>query len=132
MEKSIKSVIIIGENLRRTDGNEKNTSKKIENQEPRFSFFLTVFFLIVIILVIYPLINGLTISLNDEADTLLNGSDFLWPREFTLSNYRSLFARKGMLQSVLITVLWTLAGTAAGLTADILLAYLLSRKHFVL
>ncbi|CAI6086980.1 carbohydrate ABC transporter permease [Cohnella sp. JJ-181] len=82
------------------------------------------------VVTLYPFINILAISLNDSADTV-RGGIYLWPRSFTLDNYRTIFQYSNLLTAFGNSVLRTVLGTFAGLFSASLIAYSLSRKDFV-
>ncbi|PWV99684.1 carbohydrate ABC transporter membrane protein 2 (CUT1 family) [Paenibacillus cellulosilyticus] len=78
---------------------------------------------------LYPFINVLAISFNDSIDTV-RGGIYLWPREFTLKNYNTIFSYTSLLTGFKISVLRTLIGTLIGLMSASMLAYTLSRTDF--
>lgn len=84
---------------------------------------------LVLMITLYPFLNVLAISLNDSTDTV-RGGIYLWPREFTLENYRTIFSYSSLKQGFLITILRTLLGTLLGLISSSMLAYTLSRPDF--
>ncbi|MCM3040676.1 carbohydrate ABC transporter permease [Paenibacillus motobuensis] len=84
---------------------------------------------LVLMITLYPFLNVLAISLNDSTDTV-RGGIYLWPREFTLENYRTIFSYSSLKQGFLITILRTLSGTLLGLISSSMLAYTLSRPDF--
>lgn len=84
---------------------------------------------IILIITLYPFLNVLAISLNDSTDTV-RGGIYLWPREFTLENYKTIFGYTGLIQGFKVTILRTLSGTVLGLLSASMLAYTLSRPDF--
>ncbi|RUT46606.1 carbohydrate ABC transporter permease [Paenibacillus anaericanus] len=84
---------------------------------------------VILIITLYPFLNVLAISLNDSTDTV-RGGIYLWPREFTWENYKTIFGYTGLLQGFKITMLRTIAGTILGLISSSMLAYTLSRPDF--
>jgi len=93
---------------------------------------LLIYLLLIVIGVItlYPFINILAISLNDAADTV-KGGVYLWPREFTLDNYKTVFGYPQLLTAAKVSFLRTVIGTALSVFSSAMLAYTLSRKDFV-
>lgn len=83
----------------------------------------------VLVVTLYPFLNVLAISLNDSVDTV-RGGIYLWPREFTLENYRTIFAYDTLLQGAKVSVLRTLVGTILGVFSAAMIAYTLSRPDF--
>ena len=102
-------------------------SKKITT----FDIILAVIMLIITIITIYPFLNVLAVSLNDATDTV-KGGIHIWPREFTFKNYKEIFEGSSNLpQGLLISVLRTVIGTAAGVFASAMVAFTISRREFV-
>ena len=88
-----------------------------------------MFCLLLIVITVYPFLNVLAISLNDSIDTMRN-VNFIIPRKFTLSNYTYIFKENNLGGAFAMSVLRTVAGTAAGVICTAMLAYVLSRKDF--
>jgi len=91
-----------------------------------FNYILMSFILIV---TIYPFLNVLAISLNNSVDTVRGGIT-IFPRQFTLENYATIFQSQDLTTAFKISVLRTVIGTCIGLIACSLLAYTLSRRDF--
>lgn len=95
-----------------------------------FDWFLIIFFVLVIIITLYPFLNVLAISFNDATDTLRN-INFVVPRVFTLSNYKYVFTEGDILRPFLLSIAKTIVGTVLGVICTAMLAYTLSRKDFI-
>lgn len=95
-----------------------------------FDYFLVVLFLFLLVITLYPFLNVLAISLNDATDTIKNVS-FIFPRKFTLTNYKYVFEEGGVLQPLFMSIAKTVIDTAAGVICTAMLAYTLSRRDFV-
>ena len=102
---------------------------KIESKKTAFDYVLMVLFCGMIVMTGYPFLNVLAISLNDPMDTMRN-VNFVIPRQFTLANYRFIFAENNMVQPMIMSVVKTLVGTGLGVVFTAMLAYVLSRKDF--
>jgi putative aldouronate transport system permease protein len=89
--------------------------------------YLAIIFVTVITL--YPFLNVLAISLNDSTDSVRGGIT-LWPRDFTLKNYTTIFAFSGLMTGLKISILRTVIGTILGLISASMLAFTLSRVEF--
>ncbi|TLS53463.1 carbohydrate ABC transporter permease [Paenibacillus antri] len=85
--------------------------------------------IIVTIATLYPFLNVLAISLNDSVDSVRGGIT-IFPREFTLENYKVIFTYEGLLQGFKISGLRTIVGTVLGLASASMLAFTLSRPDF--
>jgi putative aldouronate transport system permease protein len=79
---------------------------------------------------LYPLYQTLIISLNDGRDAL-NGGIYVWPRIFSLDNYRLIFSNDRLLTSFLVTVARTVTATLSSIFVTAMLAWGLSRKRLV-
>lgn len=83
------------------------------------------------IITLYPLLNTVAVSLNDGTDALRGGIHLL-PRMFTWDNYKAVLHKELMPRAALISVLRTVIGTVSSTFVTALLAYVISRKNFVL
>lgn len=95
-----------------------------------FDYVLIGFFLVVIVLTLYPFLNVLAVSFNDPTDTMRN-VNFIIPRKWTLYNYQYIFKEENLLSPLLMSVARTLIGTLTSLVCTAMLAYTLSRQDFV-
>ncbi|MDQ0110589.1 carbohydrate ABC transporter permease [Paenibacillus harenae] len=102
---------------------QKNIGDKI------FDLFIYVFMTMVAIVTLYPFLNVLAISFNDSVDTVRGGLT-IYPREFTLRNYETIFGFEGLITGFKNTVIRTVVGTAIGVVAASMMAYTLSRPDF--
>lgn len=121
---------------------ETNTKKEIGSKKKKKTRFgreridkidlvLAIFLVLVIIVTLYPFLNVLAISLNDATDTVRGGLT-IFPREFTLQNYREIFSsNNNLLIAFKNSVLRTLIGTIFSTFACALFAYILSKKNFI-
>lgn len=95
-----------------------------------FDYFLVAFFVLILIITLYPFLNVLAISLNDATDTLRN-VNFIIPRQLTLYNYNYVFKEGGIFGPLVISIVRTVIGTVLGVIGTAMLAYVLSRRDFV-
>jgi len=93
-------------------------------------FIIYTSMIVVAIVTLYPFINILAISFNDAIDSV-RGGIYLWPRRFTLNNYRAVFSYPQILAAFQMSVLRTVVGTGLGVICSSMLAYAISRKDFV-
>lgn len=87
--------------------------------------FLTLF----VIIVVYPFINVLAISLNEGSDAV-KGGIYLWPREFTLDNYKYVLNNSDIYRSTFVSILRTVIGTVTAVLGNALLGYIVSCQNF--
>ena len=76
---------------------------------------------------LYPFIYFLVCSFNKASDTM-RGGFLLWPRAFTLDNYRAAFQNDNILQAFKISVIITVVGTAINVVLTGMAAYALTFK----
>lgn len=81
------------------------------------------------IIVVYPFINILAISLNEGSDAV-KGGIYLWPRKFTLNNYKYVLNNSDIYKSTLVSVLRTVIGTVTAVLGNALLGYIVSCQNF--
>ena len=94
-------------------------------------FDISVYVLVAIITVVtlYPFLNVAAISFNDSTDSVRGGIT-IFPRQFTLENYKIIFSYEGLITGFQNSALRTLLGTLAGLISASMLAFTLSRPDF--
>lgn len=51
---------------------------------------IAVLMILILIITLYPFLNVLAVSFNESMDTI-KGGIYLWPRKFTLANYKQVF-----------------------------------------
>jgi len=96
-------------------------------------FFMTIIYALLCVLVFvtfYPFWNSLVISFNTGSDTALGGVT-IWPRDFTLDNYKVVFKEHNITNAFLITVARTLLGTFLSIFFTSMFAYGLSKRGVV-
>lgn len=87
------------------------------------------FLIIAAIVTLYPFLNVLAISLNDSTDSVRGGIT-IFPREFTLENYKAIFRYDTIATGFQISLLRTIIGTVLGLMSASMIAYTLARRDF--
>ncbi|KEO77211.1 carbohydrate ABC transporter permease [Paenibacillus sp. SEL3] len=106
-----------------------NKAFNATRSEKLFDLFNYILMALIVVLTLYPFLNVLAISLNNSTDTV-RGGIYIWPRQFTLENYKTIFQYDGLLQGLQISILRTLVGTVLGLICASMLAFTLSRVEF--
>lgn len=102
---------------------------KLKSHDIYLDYILLVAFLVIIVITVYPFLNVLAISLNDPIDTMRN-INFIIPRKFTISNYVYVFEENDLFTPMMMSILRTVIGSAAGVISTAMVAYVLSRKDF--
>ncbi|WIV21591.1 carbohydrate ABC transporter permease [Paenibacillus polygoni] len=95
-----------------------------------FNTFNTIFMIMLVAVTLYPFLNTIVISFNAGNDTIRGGL-YLWPREFTLQNYKAVFASGTIYNAFLVSVARTVLSTVLNIFLTSMLAYTLSRRDYV-
>ncbi len=95
-----------------------------------FEIVVVVFLTTFIIVTLYPVINTVALSFNDGIDAV-RGGIYLWPRKFSMKNYKTVFAMQNIWVGAKVTVARTVIATLTSLFANALLAFVVSRKRFL-
>lgn len=98
-----------------------------EDFTPRL--FITIFIILVDIIMLYPIINVVSISLSSYTGYVDNPI-MLFPAEFSFSAYQQVFQYDMLMSGYGITIFVTVIGTVLGVLLTILTAYPLSKKQF--
>lgn len=106
------------------------TRKKTSVGDKIFVFLNGIFMILFVIITLYPVWNTLVIAFNNGTDSLRGGL-YLWPRMWTLKNFNTVLHKKNLLVGAYVTVGRTVIGTLTALGANAILAYIVSRKHFL-
>ena len=109
----------------------KPTKYKRSTGDKVFSVCNVIFMILFVTITIYPILNTLAISFNDGIDAV-RGGIHIFPRKFSLNNYRSVFAMRNLTTGLFISVARTVLGTLLGVVANSILAFIVSRKRFLL
>ena len=96
-----------------------------------FDVIKWIILIVFVIVTLYPVLNTLAVSLNDGLDTI-RGGIYLIPRKFTWQNYQTVLRKDSLKIATVVTVSRTVIGTVTQLFVTAMLAYILSRKDFVL
>lgn len=94
-----------------------------------FAICNIIFMIFVCITVLYPVLNAIALSFNDDKDAV-EGGVHLFPRIFTLENYRYVLTRRYIITAMIVTLARTIIGTGLSLLVNALLAFIVSRKKF--
>ena len=90
----------------------------------------TIFLVLFVTITLYPVLNTVALSFNDGVDAV-RGGIHLWPRIFTLSNYKTVLNQQNIITGAVVSVARTVLGTIFALVTNALLAYIISRKRFL-
>ena len=87
----------------------------------------TVLLVLLSCVFLFPYLNVLAKSLNDASDTALGGLT-VFPRAFTLTNFKVVFADETLMSSFFVTVAYVVIGSAWALFVNYSAAYALLQK----
>ena len=86
----------------------------------------------VCIITLYPFINTVAISFNDSTDAVYGGI-YLWPRVFSTKSYETiLFKSSDIPHSAMISAIRAVLGTLVSIPLSMMLAFVMSRKDYIL
>lgn len=101
------------------------------NVEPAVFHTLNGLFMAVLFVVtLYPFIHTMAISLNEGNDAL-RGGVYLWPRAWTMQNYKAIFISGTIYHAAWISVARTVTTTVLGIFLTTMLAYTLAQPQFI-
>lgn len=94
----------------------------------RFFYGLNMALLLLLtVSIIFPFLNILALSFNDGKDAM-RGGVFLWPRVFTLENYKQVFSDSRIMSGYIITILRTVIGTVTSVYLTAMAAYVMRSR----
>lgn len=114
--------------------NEKNRRRSGYRQSLGDRIFDVVNYTLLVLLMVvtlYPYLNTLAVSFNDANDSI-RGGIYIWPRIWTLENYKFVFENASIVQATWISVLRTVIGTVLTVFCSAMVAYTISRPEYVL
>lgn len=106
----------------------KKTKIKENAGDRAIQTFIYIVLIALCLLIIIPCLNVLALSFNDGADAA-KGGIYFWPREFTLDNYKEVFADGKIMKSYGITIARTVIGTSLSLIVTTLAAFALKEEN---
>jgi len=80
------------------------------------------------IIIVYPYLNVLAVSFNDNTQFVPSGL-MMWPGAFTLNNYKALLADNSIIRAVYVTIGRMILGVLLSLVITFSAAYGLTRKN---
>ncbi|NQX66950.1 carbohydrate ABC transporter permease [Paenibacillus alba] len=89
-----------------------------------------IFMLVLAVVTLYPFLHTLTISFNEGNDAL-RGGVYLWPRSWSLQNYKAIFISGTIYHAAWISVARTITTTVLGVFLTSMLAYTLAQPQYI-
>lgn len=109
----------------------KRKSLMRTSEDVIFDTFNIIFMLLLSVIMLYPFLNQIALSLNAATDSM-KGGIYLWPREFTWRNYEYVFSQASIIQAIIVSIARTVVGTGIGLLCTAMVAYAIAQEKFVL
>lgn len=103
---------------------------KKSKEEKIFDVVIAVIMILFCMTVLVPFLYVIALSFNNGTDALKGGIG-LWPREFTLENYKIIFQEQSLIRSTVISVLRTVVGTVCSGILTAFVAYCFTKKDLV-
>lgn len=100
---------------------------RARNSEKVFNVVNMTGFFLFSLLCIYPFIYTLALSFNEGMDSM-KGGIYLFPRAFTLTNYRIILTDARILSSLMISVSRTVLGTVSAVVVNSMFAFALAKR----
>lgn len=101
---------------------------KISRNEKIFDKFNIILLLAIAMLTLYPLWREISLSLSSMTEAMKGGA-FLYPKEFTLSAYKSVFSGDYLWLAYKNTIFTTVVGTSLSVLFTSMIAYSLSKSN---
>lgn len=95
-----------------------------------FDFFNILFFIVLSIVMIFPLWSVLMTSLVSNGEYFAR-SIILWPRKFVFESYIAVFHDEQLIRSLLVTIFITVVGTLYSMLMTVMLAYGLAKDNLM-
>ena len=106
------------------------THKKLNAENIIFTTLNTAFLILLSAVMLYPMLNTLAVSFNEGLDTV-RGGIYLWPRIFSLQNYRVVYHMDTIYGAFVVSITKTIVTVVTNLFFTTMLAYTLSREEYV-
>jgi len=109
---------------------QKKRKRHIDVENIIFTALNTAFLIMLSAVMLYPMLNTLAVSFNEGLDTV-RGGIYLWPRVFSLQNYRVVFNMDTIYRAFGVSVAKTAVIVLTNLFFTSMLAYTLSRREYI-
>ncbi len=111
--------------------NRNKVNNKIHVGSYAFDIILVIVMIAIAIVMIYPFLNIIAISLSSNA-MISSGKVTWWPKNLNLRGYEIVFGQSDIWIAYKNTIIYAALGTAINLLLTSMIAYALMRKDFVL
>lgn len=113
----------------KTTLNKQTTLKRKKFQFSIFQVLNVLFFVLLVSSMVLPLLNTLALSFSSDMGSMVP-EIILWPKEFSLNGYRTLFKYVKIFTPFMNNTIVTLVGTFLHVSLCLITAYALSKKTF--
>lgn len=93
-----------------------------------FGIVNNVFMLLILVVMLYPVINQLAVSLSSNS-AVMSGHVSIIPKDLNFNAYLEILSDKNFLTAIKNSALFTVMNTVIGMTLTAVFAYPLSKKH---
>lgn len=100
---------------------------KFEKNNSPFQIFLWIFFGLVIIVTLLPIMHIVAMSFSGK-EAIMKGDVGIFPKDFTLEAYAMVFRNRGIVHSLFFSIILTLVSAVLSTFVTILAAYPLSKS----
>jgi len=104
--------------------------RKLTLEDFIFDTIKIFFLLFILIITVYPFLNTLAYSFNDGIDSIKTGIT-IFPRKFTLENYRAIFNDTILVKAFINSVSRTVIAVFSHLLGNAVMGFVLAKKNFV-
>ncbi|MBP7400997.1 MAG: carbohydrate ABC transporter permease [Clostridia bacterium] len=101
---------------------------KLSRDDRMYYILNDAFLLLALLVVAYPLIYVFAAAFSDK-NAVVTGKVVLWPVDFSLEGFATVFGYKQIMQGYANTIFYTIVGTTVNVTMTMLAAYPLTRKQ---
>ena len=101
------------------------------NHNTAFDWINYAVMVVLSFIMLYPLWYCIVGSFNEGAD-YLRGGVFLWPRKWTVANYRAVFLDKSILKAFAVTIAKCVVGTVTSVLCTSMVSYAITRPQLKL
>lgn len=104
---------------------------KSTNEDKIFDTIKVILLVFLVIITLYPFLNVLAVSFNDASDTVRGGIT-IFPRKFTLFNYKQILSDERIITASVNSALRTVVAVISAVFCNAMVAYALSRPKYSL
>lgn len=104
---------------------------KLTSEDKIFDTVKIILLLFLVVVTLYPFLNVIAVSLNEAGDTVRGGIT-IFPRKFTLFNYKQILSDERIITATVTSVSRTIVAVVTAVFCNAMVAYALSRPRYFL